>query len=614
MKKSLLLLLVPGLTGCLAVVAQTTPETRYDRRDIMITMRDGVRLNTVIYTPKTTGEALPFLLQRTPYGAGQRLSPDLRVYTKDLADEGYIFVYQDIRGRYQSEGQYEMARFPRNRSDGPSADTKAIDESTDAYDTIDWLLKNVTNHNGKVGMFGTSYDAWLTVMAANDPHPALKAISEHATPADQWMGDDSFHQGAFRLNANFEYCFAQEAAKTDTLFPYPLADTYDWFLKLGLLANVNKFYFGGKLPSWNNITNHPNYDAFWQKKSLATQLGKPQVAIQNVAGWWDQEDFYGPVTAYQLWERGDAKHQNHLIVGPWNHGGWLRGEGRTLGNISFDTTTALDFRQRMFAPWFAWHLKGKGNGNFPEVTAFQTGRNRWQTYNQWPPAGSVKQNLYLRADGGLAFEKPTESTGSDSYISDPAHPVPYQPRPIVHTYGPGSRWPTWLTEDQRFVHNRPDVLSWQTEPLTEAVTVTGTLLARLFAATTGSDADWVVKLIDVYPEQYPKEPKMAGYQFMVANDVMRGRFHKSFEKPQALQPNKTEMFTIDLHSLDHVFQPGHRIMVQVQSTWFPLIDRNPQRYVPTIFEATEADFQKATHTIFRSATYPSHLELSVVPR
>ena len=268
----------------------------------------------------------------------------------------------------------------------------------------------------------------------------------------------------------------------------------------------------------------------------------------------------------------------------------------------------------MFAPWFAYHLKGKGDGKFPEVTTFQTGLNQWKTYTQWPPAEAVKRNLYFSANGRLSFEKPTDKAGADSYVSDPAHPVPYRPRPIEETYGPGSRWYTWLTEDQRFVHNRPDVLSWETEPLTEAVTVTGTLLARLYAATTGSDADWVVKLIDVYPEQYPKEPRMAGYQFMVANDVLRGRFHRSFEKPQALQPNKTETFTVDLHSLDHVFQKGHRIMVQVQSTWFPLIDRNPQRYVPNIFEATDTDFQKATHTIFRSAAYPSHLELSVMPR
>ncbi|MFD1142512.1 CocE/NonD family hydrolase [Larkinella insperata] len=588
--------------------AQTSvPETRYDRREVLITMRDGVRLNTVIFTPKTAGKPLPFLFRRTPYGVSKAPFPDQSSYTQFMADEGYIFVAQDIRGRYKSEGTFEMQRFSRN-----PADPKAIDESTDTYDTIEWLLKTIPNNNGNVGMYGTSYDAWTSVMGALDPHPALKAISEHATPADMWIGDDFHHQGAFRLSYGFEYAFMEEAAKTDTLFPFSTYDTYDWYLKLGSLANVNKKHFLGKLPAWNDFAKHPNYDQFWQKQALAARLGRPKVAIQHVAGWWDQEDFYGPIKAYQIWEKGDAKQQNHLIVGPWNHGGWARGDGRKLGNISFDTTTSLTFRQSMLAPWFAYHLKGKGDGKFAEVTTFQTGTNRWKTYSQWPPTSAVKRNLYFRANGRLSFDKPTDASGADRYVSDPAHPVPYRPRPIEETYGPGSRWYTWLTEDQRFVHNRPDVLTWETEPLTEEVTVTGTLLARLFAATTGSDADWVVKLIDVYPERYPKEPHMAGYQFMVANDVLRGRFHRSFEKPQPLQPNKTERFTIDLHSLDHVFRKGHRIMVQVQSTWFPIIDRNPQRYVPNIFEAADADFQKATHTIFRSAAHPSHLELNIV--
>ena len=588
--------------------AQSTTQTPYTRQEVLIPMRDGVRLNTVIYTLKTLGEPLPFLIGRTPYGVSDAPPPDRSSYTKALADEGYIFVQQDIRGRYKSEGVFEMQRAARNRTD-----PKAIDESTDTYDTIEWLLKNIPNNNGNAGMYGISYDGWTSVMGAIDPHPALKAISEQASPADMWLGDDFHHQGAFRLSYGFDYAFMEEAAKTDTLFPFGVYDTYDWFLRLGPLANVNKTYFHGKLPTWNDFIHHPDYDTFWQKQALASRLDKPKVAIQNVAGWWDQEDFYGPLTAYQLWEKGDDKRQNHLVVGPWNHGGWAAGEGRKLGNISFDTTTALDFRQRMFAPWFAYHLKGKGDGKFPEVTSFQTGRNQWKTYTQWPPAGSVKRNLYMKANGALSFEKPTEATGQDSYVSDPAHPVPYRPRPIEQTYGRGSRWFTWLTEDQRFVHNRPDVLSWQTEPLTEEVSITGTLLARLFAATTGSDADWVVKLIDVYPENYPKEPKMAGYQFMVANDILRGRYHTSFEKPQPLHPNKVETFTVDLHSLDHVFQKGHRIMVQIQSTWFPLIDRNPQRYVPNIFEAKETDYQKATHSIFRSATYPSHLELSIMP-
>lgn len=589
-------------------VAQPSFQSKYDRREVLIPMRDGVKLNTVIFTPKNTTESLPFLFRRTPYGVSDAPPPDLPSYTKDLATEGYIFVAQDLRGRYKSEGTFEMQRFSRN-----PADPKAIDESTDTFDTIEWLLKNSPNHNGKVGMYGISYDGWTSVMGAIDPHPALKVVSEQASPSDMYIGDDFHHQGAFRLSYGFEYAFSEEAAKTDSLFPFGVYDTYDWYLKLGPLSNVNKLYFKNKIPTWNDFVSHPNYDTFWKKQSLPARMGKPKVAIQNVAGWWDQEDFYGPLKAYETWEKGDDKNQNVLVVGPWNHGGWGRREGRTLGNISFDTATATTFQQSIQAPWFAYHLKGKGDGKFAEVTTFQTGSNTWKQYASWPPKESARRSLYLQAGGRLSFEKPTTVNAADRYVSDPAHPVPYRPRPIEQTYGPGSRWYTWLTEDQRFVHNRPDVLAWETEPLTQNITVTGTLLAQLFAATTGSDADWVVKLIDVYPETYPKEPKMAGYQVMVANDVLRGRFRHGFEKPEAVQPNTVEQYTVDLHSLDHVFLKGHKIMVQIQSTWFPIIDRNPQTYVPSIFEATEADFKKAIHSIFRSATYPSHLELSIVP-
>ncbi|GAB3956045.1 hypothetical protein GCM10028805_44680 [Spirosoma harenae] len=302
------------------------------------------------------------------------------------------------------------------------------------------------------------------------------------------------------------------------------------------------------------------------------------------------------------------------MAGPWNHGGWGRGDGKTLGNIRFDTATSVTFRKEIQAPWFAYYLKGKGTGNFPEAVTFQTGSNTWKRYDSWPPKEATKRKLFFQSNGKLSFEAPKAASGSDYYVSDPAHPVPYRTRPIEATYGPGSRWRTWLTEDQRFVQNRPDVLSWETDVLQEDITVTGEVWAKLFAATTGSDADWVVKLIDVYPAQYPQQLGMGGYQLMVANDVFRGRFRKSFEKPEAIQPNKPESYSIDLHSINHVFQKGHKIMVQIQSTWFPIIDRNPQTFVPNIFEANESDYKKATQTIFRSAALPSHLELSVVEK
>jgi len=585
------------------------PEDRYNRQEVMIPMRDGVKLNTVIFTPKEQTAPLPFLLSRTPYGVSDNPSPEKSQYTSDMAADGYIFVFQDIRGRYKSEGRFEMQRFNRNKKD-----PKAIDESTDTYDTFDWLLANIKNNNGKAGMYGISYDGWTTVMGAIDPHPALVAVSEQATPADMFLGDDFHHNGAFRLSYGFEYAFMEEAAKTDSLFPFGSYDVYDWYLQLGPLSNVNKKYFHNKIPSWNDYVNHPNYDDFWQKQGLGARLDSPRVHIMHVAGWWDQEDFYGPQKTYEILEKKDAHHKNNIVIGPWNHGGWAGGPGNKLGNIKFDTSTGIDFRKDIQAKWFAWYLKGKGDGNFAEAITFQTGSNQWKTYDTWPPSAAAKKNLYLQANGKLSFNKPVarKSSSSDSYISDPAHPVPYRTRPIEETYGPGSRWYTWLLEDQRFVDKRPDVLSWETDLLESDITVTGNLSAKLFAATTGSDADWVVKLIDVYPAEYPKEIKMGGYQLMVANDVFRGRFRNSFVHPEPITPNKIESYTVDLHSINHVFKKGHRIMVQVQSTWFPIIDRNPQHYVPNIFEAAETDFIKATHSIYRSAQYPSHIELSVM--
>jgi len=578
---------------------------KYKKQEVMIPMRDGVKLHTVIFTPVQQTEKLPFLLERTPYGVNGYPSPEKNEYVQDMAKDGYFFVYQDIRGRYLSEGKFEMQRFTRNKKD-----PKAIDESTDTYDTFDWLLKNIPENNGKSGMYGISYDGWTTVMGAIDPHPSLVAVSEQATPADMFLGDDFHHNGAFRLSYAFEYAFMEEASKTDTLFPFPNIDTYDWYLRLGPLSNVNKKYFFEKFPSWNDFTSHPNYDDFWKKQALAARLDSPRVNIMNVAGWWDQEDFYGPQKTFETLEKHDKSHRNYIVIGPWNHGGWADGPGKILGNINFDSSTGQTFRKDIQARWFAYFLKGEGDGHFAKAITFQTGSNLWKTYDSWPPKGSVQTSLYLRAGGKLSFERPASSEvpDFDTYISDPAHPVPYRNRPIEETYSPGSRWYTWLTEDQRFVDDRPDVATWETSTLSMDVTVTGNLAAKLYAATTGSDADWIVKLIDVFPDT----SDMKGYEFMVANDVFRGRFRKSFEKPEPLIPNKAELYDIDLHSLNHVFRKGHKIMVQIQSTWFPIIDRNPQKYVPNIFLAVAGDFQTARQKIFHSPQMPSHIELSVM--
>ena len=607
---------------CLVVMGATplrgqTPidsTVNFTRTTVMIPMRDGVKLHTVILVPAKQAEPLPILMVRTPYGVHD--GPSLRYFNtpggpyKELAAEGYIFAFQDIRGRYGSEGTFVMQRPLRDTSVAQS-----IDESTDAYDTVDWLVKNVAQNNGRVGVLGVSYPGWLTVMASIHPHPAVKAVSEQATPADMFLGDDFHHNGAFRLSYGFEYSFELETSKVDTSFPFDTYDTYEWYLKLGPLSNVDEKYFHGTRPTWENFVHHPNYDEFWKSQALAFQLDKPVVPTMNVAGWWDQEDFYGPVKTYETLEKKDTDHLNYLVAGPWNHGGWGYGDGTKLGKIDFGSATSTYYRENIQAPWFAYFLKDKGKNNFAEATTFRTGSNTWETYDQWPPRNrTTDKNLYFRAKGQLSFDPPPSGMKDDfdRYLSDPANPVPYRPRPVEPTYYfRGSGWRTWLLEDQRFVDHRPDVLSWETEPLQEDVIVTGDIITKLYVSTTGTDADWVVKLIDVYPEEYDKDPKMGGYELIVADEVFRGRFRNGFETPEPMVPGKPAEISVDIHHNDHAFLKGHRIMVQVQSTWFPVIDRNPQTFVPNIFNAKESDYRPATHTVYRSPRYPSRVILPV---
>jgi len=586
----------------------------FNKIDVMITARDGVKLHTEIYTPKNVAEPLPILLDRTPYG----LNDDDKGFSRglvrfaDLIPDNYIIVLQDIRGRYGSEGQFVMQHPVRDPKD-----PKAIDEGTDTYDSIDWLVKNVPNNNGRVGMFGISYGGWLTVMGMLEPHPALKAVSEQASPADMFLGDDFHHNGAFRLSYGFEYSTMMETGKTNFKFDFDLFDTYEWYLRLGALSNANAKYIHNTLPTWNDFVAHPNYDEFWKKEAMPYILKKPTVPNLNVAGWWDQEDFYGPVKIYELLEKNDPNHLNYLVAGPWNHGGWAVGPGNSLGAIPFGSDTGAYFRQKIEATWFAYWLKDKGSLPLKEALLFQTGSDKWTKFDSWPPKEATARELYFHEDGKLSFDAPQASGAQafDSYVSDPAHPVPYRHRPIDMTYPTDHRggWPTWLVEDQRFVDSRPDVLTWQTDTLTDDVTLAGQVTAKLFASTTGSDADWIVKLIDVYPETYPQDWKLSGYELMISNDVFRGHFRNSFEKPEPLTPNAVTPFTIDLHTQDHVFKKSHRIMVQVQSTWFPIIDRNPQKFVPNIFEAKESDYQKATQHIYRTKESPSGVVLSIVP-
>ena len=604
-----LLLGLSCVVAPLAAQQPSDPTDAFSKVDTMIPMRDGIRLHTSIFVPKATPGPLPFIVERTPYGIDEAPRWVLAGYMKALADEGYIFVFQDIRGRFKSEGRFVMQRPPRS-----TADAGAIDESTDAYDTIDWLLKSIPGNNGRAGMLGISYDGWLTAMAMLDPHPALRAVSPQASPADMFLGDDFHHNGAFRLSYGFEYAVLTEASDTNAQFTFDRYDTFDWYLALGALSNVNARYLHGSLPSWNDFVAHPNYDAFWQRQAIGPYLTRVTVPTLNVGGWWDQEDFYGPLKIYELLERHDSLNRNFLVVGPWNHGGWARGPGNKLGNIGFGANTGEYFRDSVQAAFFAHYLKDRPLA-LPEALTFEAGANRWMRSDAWPPRTSRARDLYFAPAGRLSFERPPlerAPSAFDSYVSDPAHPVPYRARPIEPTYYPkGSGWYTWLLQDQRFVQGRPDVLSWETEPLAEDVVVRGDIVAHLFAATTGSDADWIVKLIDVYPEDYPTDPKLGGYELMVANDVFRGRYRNSFERPEPIVPNAVVEYVVDLHTQDYRFLQGHRIMVQVQSTWFPIIDRNPQTYVPNIFLAKDSDYRTATQRIYRSVRYPSHVTLPV---
>jgi len=583
---------------------------QFDRQEVRIPMRDGVELFTVILTPKRADGALPFILSRTPYGtAGWGGTYKIGYGFQELMKDGYIFVFQDIRGRFQSGGTFVMNR-PAclERGDG------CVDEATDTWDTVEWLLKNVPDNNGRVGQLGISYPGWNTNATAFEPHPAIKALSPQATMGDVWMGDDFFHQGAFRLSYGLEYAWDMEASSDQSIPPTPgRYDTYDWYLSFPTLKDLSAAVGADAWPTWRLFATHPAYDTVWSTRSIPARLKSAPVPTLNVGGWWDQEDIYGTPNVYAAMETHDSAHLNFLVVGPWYHGEWFLEAGDSLGAVRFGSATGETYRRTIEAPWFAYWLKDKGDGNFPEARVFDAGAQQWRTFDAWPAPTSAPRQLYLHDGGKLSFDPPTATSGYDQYVSDPARPVPYRHRPIERTYDPrGSDWDCWMTEDQRFVDSRPDVLVWQTEPLAEEVTVAGSIAARLFASTTGTDADWVVKLIDVYPDSIADRPRMGGFELMVVGEIMRGRYYKGWDNPLPIPANTVTPFSVDLHQQAYTFRPGHRIMVHVQSTWFPVHDRNPQTFVPNIFEAKASDFRVQTHRIYRSAQYPSHLELDVL--
>ena len=583
-------------------------------------MRDGVKLFTVILLPvSASGSAgsqggSPILIERTPYGADFPV-PNDSVFTLprgfdyyNMAKEGYIFVVQDVRGKYKSEGTMQIHQ-PLIHLTHPGA----IDESTDTWDAVDWLIKNVAGNNGKAGIVGISYPGWLALVGSVDPHPALKAASEQACMGDLFLGDDFHHNGAFRLSYGMEYSYEVEHDKTtDSDFPFPQFDLYDWYLKLGSLKHVNELYFHGTIPTWDNFVAHPSYDSFWKTNSTLSYVTYPAIPQLHVGGYYDQEDLNGPQLMYGAMEKRDTFNRNFIVLGPWYHGEWASRKGDSLGKIAFESNTAVWFKE-LQKKWFDYWLRGIGDGKFDEANCFQTGTNVWKTYSSWPPREAVVQNLYASAGGRASFVAPTAaSSGSVRYISDPAKPVPYRPQPIEATYGRGSRWRTWHVDDQRFAYSRPDVVNFTLDSLTSDLTVTGSIIAHLWASTTGTDADWIVKLIDVYPNWDAKNYLMSGYMLPVAMEVFRGRFRGGFDKPAALVAGRPEEFVINLHQINHVFKKGHRVMIQIQSSWFPVIDRNPQKYVANIFEAKDSDFKKAEMTIYFDEKHPTRVELPVV--
>jgi|GEM_PF-4945523 len=586
-----------GCEGEPAVTPPPPPLPPFDRRQVMIPMRDGVQLYTEIAALRNSLEPLPILLDRTPYGAhppGDR----------KLITDGYIFVSQDIRGRNKSQGEFVMNRPARD-----PRDPKSVDETTDAYDTVEWLIHNVPNNNGRVGVTGISYPGWLAEVVLLDPHPAVKAVSPQAPMTDTWMGDDFFHQGAFRQDYGYSYAWSLEGKKAGAKWvPHGRYDTYDWFLSFPSLKALTDATDAMCLPTWRRFVEHPAYDREWQGRAFQRLVTRLTVPTLNVGGWWDQEDLFGPQATFAALERFDTTGINSLVIGPWSHSQWGDEAADALGNVQFGTATGDYFREKIEAPWFAYWLKGRGEGRFPDAQLFDAGTNQWREFDRWPPRDATARNLYVRADGLLSFDPPTKRAGFDSFVSDPAHPVPYQPRPT------GWKWGRWMTEDQRFVDGRPDVLTWQTEPLKDDVVVAGNIAGKLFASTTGSDADWVVKLIDVYPEGLKGRIEMGGYQLMVTGDILRGRYRRSFEKAEAIRPNTVETYTVDLHQLYYTFKSGHRIMVQVQSAWFPLYDRNPQTFVPNIFEAPASAYRAQTHRVYRTASQSSHVSVMVLPR
>ena len=609
--------LLLGLHGYSTAQTESEVKANYTKLEQLIPMRDGVKLFTAIYAPKDRSQSYPIMLTRTPYtvfpyGADQfkpSLGPSLF-----MQDEKYIFVYQDVRGKFMSEGEWVEVRPHKPVKSGP----KDIDESTDTYDTIEWLVKNVPNNNGRVGMWGISYPGFYASMGAIDAHPALKAASPQAPIADWFIGDDFHHNGALFLPHAFNFfaTLGKRRPKPTTEFPprfsHGTPDGYRFFLDLGPLANANRKYLKGEVGFWNDLMEHPNYDSYWQARDVRPHLRNIKPAIMTVGGWFDAEDLFGALETYKTIERTNPGARNTLVMGPWFHGGWARSDGDFLGDINFGSKTSLAYQETVELPFFNCLLKDKcSTGQIPEAMVFETGSNTWRRYESWPPKNVEPRSLYLNANGKLSLTEDKSVAGFDEYVSDPAHPVPF-----INGVDPGMTR-EYMVEDQRFASRRADVLVYQTDTLDRDVTLAGPIKATLFVSTTGTDSDFIVKLIDVFPnstadpDPNPKGVRMGGYQMLVRGEPMRARFRNSYSTPEAMAPGKVTKIEFTLPDVNHSFLSGHRIMIQIQSSWFPLVDRNPQKFVE-INRATESDFQKATQRVYRSGMNRSHITINVL--
>ena len=598
---------------------------RFTKFEYRIPMRDGVKLFTSVYVPKESSQPCPILMQRTPYSVGPYGIDNYRAQlgpSEAFANEDFIYVYQDVRGRYLSEGVFEDVPVHKTHFDGP----KDTDESTDTYDTIDWLLKNIPHNNGRVGMWGISYPGFYTAFALIHSHPALKAASPQAPMADVGNGDDAYHNGAFYLAANFGFYTGfkprgpkPERPKQGLRFDFGTPDAYDFYLRMGPLPNADDLYLKHENQYWTDMVNHWTYDNFWSSRALAPHMHNLTSAVLFVGGWFDAEDLSGPLKLFRAVEQDGHAPANTLVMGPWSHGGWSHGDGDRLGNLSFELKTAKYFREHIELQFFLQHLKPKGAGRrrnanqtrMPKAWVFETGTDTWRRFDAWPPKHAVRRSLYLHADGGLAFAPaPGAANQFDEYVSDPAKPVPV-------TGDIGSGMPgDYMTCDQRFASRRTDVLTYQTEPLEAEVTIAGPVTPVLRVSTSGTDSDFVVKLIDVYPNDYPDSPAnppgvhLAGYQQMLRGEPFRGKFRNSFSRPEPFTPGQPTKIEFVMPDVLHTFRTGHRIMLQIQSSWFPLTDRNPQTFVD-ITKAKASDFQKATERVYRGGPQGTHIDVLV---